>query len=326
MRNNPWDKISQPNQLKYNFGDTIDVELKNILWARDVNNSCGLVMLFKDNFAHYIKGEHQNLDGISMEYTSTDDNAYSSLLFIKLKDIENLDIFYSFCLNIIQKVKNISSYEKQMIITLNHLMRWKNLFNSASSKLLSANAIQGLFCELTFLEELLNNNNFKEIALVSWVGPDQPPAPQDFIYNNTAVDIKSLLGDERKKVKISSEDQLDSQKDNLYLKIYSISKVGEDDGLSLNQMVGKIYGLLTDEKNIDLFDSKLSTINYMSNPKYDEDYFKMNIENEKNYKVAGDFPSLKKTDLASVGIENVSYSIRLDAIEPFLCDRKDLLE
>lgn len=46
------------------------------------------------------------------------------------------------------------------------------------------------------------------VAVEAWLGPEK--SHQDFIFGNTAVEIKSLSGTERSTVRISSEDQLKS--------------------------------------------------------------------------------------------------------------------
>ncbi|WP_254229107.1 PD-(D/E)XK motif protein [Agrobacterium salinitolerans] len=43
------------------------------------------------------------------------------------------------------------------------------------------------------------------------------------MHGNTAVEIKSLSGTERSTVRISSEDQLESLNDNLFLRIYRLT-------------------------------------------------------------------------------------------------------
>jgi hypothetical protein len=324
---NPWEGIARPeSSATFNREIVDDVQLKNFYWSRDSLNQCCLAIFYEENYKNYLKKEHLDVEGINIDYLSTKISQYNTYLVIKLKDNSDLDIFYSFCMSLIQKIGSANAYERQLIITLNHLIRWKNFMATSKNRNLSANQIQGLFCELSFLDELLGNKKLKSVAVDSWVGMDKPPAPQDFIFNDTAIDIKSILGDERKRVKISSEDQLDADKKNLFLKIYSISKVGPEHGVSLNQMVDRIYKLLNNDVKIDIFDKKLSTANYVSKPEYDEDHYLINNESEKNYIVSDGFPCLKKSDLAPMGIEKVTYSIRLESIKNFECDREKLLE
>ncbi len=324
---NPWEKISRPeSSATFNRIMVSDVLLKNLYWSKDSAGQCCLMVFFPNNYKNYIKKDHLDVGGMDIDYLSTEISNYKTYLVIKLNDPDDLDIFYSFCISLVKKISGIDDYEKQIIITLNHLLRWKNFMATSKDKSLSANQIQGLFCELTFLEELLHNTKLSSIAIDSWVGTDKPPAPQDFIFHNTAIDIKSILGDERKRVRISSEDQLDADKKNLFLKIYSISKADRDYGQTLNEMVDRIYNLLNNDTQIDTFDKKLSTANYVRKARYDEDFFIINNESEKNYSVKDGFPCLKKSELSPIGIEKVSYSIRLESIRDFECVREELLE
>lgn len=325
--NNPWVNISRPeSSATFNRIIADDVKLRNIYWSRDSLDQCCLTIFYVENHKTHLKKEHLDVEGMHIDYLSTKILSYTTYLVIKLKDKSDLDIFYSFCISLIKKISDHDDYEKQLIIILNHLLRWKNFMATSKDRSLSANQIQGLFCELAFLEELLKNAKLSSIAIDSWVGTDKPPAPQDFIFHNTAIDIKSILGDERKRVRISSEDQLDADKKNLFLKIYSISKADPEYGQTLNDMVDRIYSLLNNSTQIDTFDKKLSTANYVRKARYDEDFFIINKESEKNYSVKDGFPCLKKSELSSMGIEKVSYSIRLESIRDFECSREELVE
>ena len=55
----------------------------------------------------------------------------------------------------------------------------------------------------------------------SHLGKDLNLTQQDFIFDNTALEVKTLSGRERNSVRISSEDQLDSLNDRLFLKSIS---------------------------------------------------------------------------------------------------------
>ena len=67
---------------------------------------------------------------------------------------------------------------------------------------------------------LYQNHLDEKAAMEAWCGPDG--AHQDFIFGNTAVEVKSLSGRERSTVRISSEDQLESLCDDLFLVVISV--------------------------------------------------------------------------------------------------------
>ena len=73
-------------------------------------------------------------------------------------------------------------------------------------------------------------------AVEAWLGPER--SHQDFIFGNTAVEVKSLSGAERSSVRISSEDQLESLNDALFLRVYRLSSLADAAGArSLNEIV-----------------------------------------------------------------------------------------
>src|SRR3546814_19068659 len=92
-------------------------------------------------------------------------------------------------------------------LTLAHSRRWKT-FLSGRSQHLSIEEVRGLFAEIVFLTELIDRQMSSSDAVEAWLGPER--SHQDFIFGNTAVEVKSLSGAERSSVRISSEDQLES--------------------------------------------------------------------------------------------------------------------
>ncbi|MBN0154644.1 PD-(D/E)XK motif protein, partial [Pseudomonas aeruginosa] len=101
-----------------------------------------------------------------------------------------------------------------LAISLAHIRRWKT-FLSGRSQHLSIEEVRGLFAEIVFLTELIDRQMSSSDAVEAWLGPER--SHQDFIFGNTAVEVKSLSGAERSSVRISSEDQLESLNDALFL-------------------------------------------------------------------------------------------------------------
>ena len=123
-------------------------------------------------------------------------------------------------------------------MALAHIRRWKT-FLSGRSQLLSAEEVRGLFAELTFLLELIDRQASTTAAVEAWLGPEK--SHQDFIFGNTAVEIKSLSGTERSTVRISSEDQLETLNDALFLRMYRLSSLPDAArAQSLNEIVAAV--------------------------------------------------------------------------------------
>jgi hypothetical protein len=178
--------------------------------------------------------------------------------------------------------------------------------------------VRGLFAELNFLLELIDRVPTAAMAVDAWLGPEK--SHQDFIYGNTAVEIKSLSGAERSTVSISSEDQLESLNDELFLRIYRLSDLPDAAGSrSLNQLVADVQTKLGDGETIEEFDRKLTLHRYAPLPDYDEPHFV--VSERRTFRVANGFPRLVRSGLPA-GIAKTSYDIKLEAIDPFVCQNE----
>nr|AAQ95759.1 hypothetical protein [Aeromonas hydrophila] len=164
--------------------------------------------------------------------------------------------------------------------------------------------------------ELLDREMPSNSAVDAWLGPER--SHQDFIFGNTAVEVKSLSGVERSSIRISSEDQLESLNDALFLRIYRLSSLADATGASsLNEMVSVVQSRLDGTDAIEAFDRKLVAHGYAPLPEYDEPRFV--ISDVRSYRVADDFPRLMRSQLP-VGITKVAYDIRLEAIAQYECN------
>jgi hypothetical protein len=167
-----------------------------------------------------------------------------------------------------------------------------------------------------FLLELIERQHPKTEAVEAWMGPDK--SHQDFIFGNTAVEIKSLSGQERSAVSISSEDQLESLQDELFLRLYRLSSLPDAaHSRSLNELVQFAQSCLDDAEALDGFDRKLAAYGYAPFPDYDGPRFV--VSRVTTYAVTEGFPKLARSSLPA-GIANVTYMIKLETISSFECD------
>ncbi|GHU45774.1 hypothetical protein AGMMS50289_17660 [Betaproteobacteria bacterium] len=155
-----------------------------------------------------------------------------------------------------------------------------------------------------------------ERGIDAWLGPER--SHQDFIFGNTAVEVKSLSGTERNTVRISSEDQLESLNDALFLRIYRLSNLPDAvNARSLNELVAAVLNQLEGTDFVQMFDRKLVEYGYVPLSDYDEPAFV--ISGVATYFVQDEFPRLIRS-LLPAGIINASYGIKLEAIAPYECD------
>jgi hypothetical protein len=133
-----------------------------------------------------------------------------------------------------------------------------------------------------------------------------------------------LSGTERSTVHISSEDQLESLNDALFLRIYRLSNLPEARGArSLNDIVSAVQALIANAEVVEDFDRKLVIHGYAPLPEYDEPRFV--VSEVRSYRVEQEFPRLIRSQLP-VGITKVAYEIRLEAVARHECDGGEVFE
>jgi hypothetical protein len=236
-------------------------------------------------------------------------------LVLSLEREVDRDLFAGFCHTLAVALERATDSASSLAIAQTHIRRWKT-FLSGRAQHLSAEEVRGLFAELTFFLELLEQSIPSDKAVDAWFGPEK--FHQDFIFGNTAVEIKSLSGTERSTVRISSEDQLESLNDALFLRIYRLSALPDAVAArSLNALVAAVQAKLREAEAVETFDRKLVAYGYAPLPDYDEPVFA--VSKVMTYRVKDQFPRLIRGHLPA-GIAKVAYDIKLEALQPFECD------
>lgn len=242
------------------------------------------------------------------------------LVFTLQKQVDR-DLFEGFCRTLISTINNATDSVSSLAVALAHVRRWKS-FLSGKKQLLSPEEIRGLFTELDFLVKLIQKMDTSSAAVEAWLGPER--SHQDFIFGNTAVEIKSISGADRSSVRISSEDQLESVNDFLYLKIYRLSDQNNIIGaLSLNEKILLARENLNEHEAIELFDQRLSAYGYAPLQEYDKPKFFINETS--TYLVNKKFPRLIRSQIAT-GVNKVTYDLELESLESFKCDHLDVFK
>ncbi|SFL91085.1 PD-(D/E)XK motif protein [Methylorubrum salsuginis] len=306
----PWDDIAIPN-ADFNVRQVVGEPTVPCFWGRDSDGSClFLVELQGDHVLQYRKNA-VTVHGIRVDLSGGDPG--QQRLVLSLEKQADRDLFESLCRTLVSSLERATDSSSALSITLTQIRRWK-AFLSGQKRKLSAEEIRGLFAELAFLSELADQKASTSDAAEAWLGPER--SHQDFIFGNTAIEIKSVSGSERNTVCISSEDQLCSLNDRLFLRIYRLSNLSEAVGArSLNEMVASIQAQFAD--SADIIDSKLQSYGYAPLPDYDNT--KYIVSDVRSYHVTGEFPRLVRAVLPA-GIDAVAYDIRLESIAPYECD------
>lgn len=235
-------------------------------------------------------------------------SSYNSLLFCYSSN-ENLSLFYNFCEDIITQTENCIKNDGYHAI-INRFFQWRKMF-FGGTKVLSENEVMGLIGELLFLMDYVFPKYGQGVGLNGWSGPE--PTHKDFSYQNDWFEIKTRSSSHNS-VTISSIEQLDSESDGR-LVIFALEKMSPSfAGLTLNELVKKVYDKLELDIDKDIFSQKLKQVGYGFNEIYDT--YVYNLISCETYLVAHDFPRIKSFQLP-LGVTKVRYDLLLPSMEKF---------
>lgn len=322
MMNNPlpWDEIQKPDEL-------------NDYRVRLVKN-CGVIPSYwgKDHAGHYLflirlEGEHREqfleqkiiLNQIKVDLRQAEKLSYQNLVLTLERDADS-DLFLALCESLCESLKEVNKSDIALAVALVHLKRWKTFLAGKNTRLLSPEVVRGLFAELCFFRQLYSTTLSHKDAFTAWYGLDS--VQQDFIFYDRAIEIKSISGTDRNTVHISSEDQLESLQDKLFLVIYLLNENTDPlNANSLNSLVRKIEAELEDPELRIEFLNRLANFGYSPLTEYDKPMFV--ISKQHQYRVNTEFPKIVRSKLK--GIQNVSYQIQLEYIDSFACAIDEVL-
>ena len=308
----PWDDIAVPG-ADFNVRQVAVETAVPCFWGRDASGACLFIVELQGDHAAQYRKNAVTVNGIDVDLRAGDQGQQH--LVLALERQVDRDLFEGLCRTLASSLEHATDSASSLAVSLAHIRRWKT-FLSGRSQHLSIEEVRGLFAEIVFLTELIDRQMSSSDAVEAWLGPER--SHQDFIFGNTAVEVKSLSGAERSSVRISSEDQLESLNDALFLRVYRLSSLADAAGArSLNEIVTAVQARLGEADAVEAFDRKLVAHGYAPLPDYDEPRFV--VSDVRSYRVGDGFPRLMRSQLPP-GIANVAYDIRLETIAPYECD------
>ena len=314
----PWGTIKTPD----NDISVRQIECNSRLslyWGKDSLGRCIFMTEFSSDVSEYYNQNFVSIHGIKIDLRVFKTTGNQGLILVLEKHVDQ-DLFYSLCETLIHELSEVSDPLVGLSVALSQIKRWKAFMAGKKSRGLSAEEVRGLFSELKFLQQMLGKMNSELDALEAWQGPET--SHQDFIFSDTAVEVKSLSGRERNAVKISSEDQLESLSSSLFLKVFRLVDMPESKAsISLNELVNAVEGMLTEAEAIEMFDTKLAKAGYVQMLAYDKPKF--TVAEEQTYRVESDFPKIVRSEL-NTGLTKVGYEIKLESVRDFLCADKEV--
>lgn len=226
---------------------------------------------------------------------------------------DNMELFFTFCEDIIETTKHIADKRSAYKIILDRYFSWKKMF-SVPKKLLSESEIMGLIGELLFLRDFLFKKYGKGEALKSWSG--QELTHKDFSYNDKWFEVKAVHSG-KDSVTISSLEQLQSDNEG-ELVVFSLEKMSPSyDGIKINTLALDILNSLELDIQKDLFLSAISSQGFTFNENYNEFVF-VNVLMSR-YLVNQSFPKLARNDV-NEAIIKVQYDLSLAILNNYLIE------
>ncbi len=308
----PWDDIAIPG-TDFNVRRVAARASVPCFWGRDASGACLFIVELQGDHAAQYRKNAVSVNGVRVDLRTGDQGQHH--LVLALERQVDRDLFEGLCRTLALALEHATDSASSLAVSLAHIRRWKT-FLVGRSQHLSAEDVRGLLAEMVFLSELIDWGMPSHVAVEAWRGPER--SHQDFIFGNTAVEVKSLSGVERSSVRISSEDQLESLNDALFLRVYRLTTLADAAGArSLNEMVTAVQSRIAEADAIEAFDRKLVAHGYAPLPEYDEPRFV--LSDVRSYRVKDDFPRLMRSQLPT-GIAKVAYDIRLETIAQYECD------
>ncbi|NNH66342.1 PD-(D/E)XK motif protein [Rhizobium laguerreae] len=239
-------------------------------------------------------------------------------LSITLGDPADFRNFRLMCMGLMLATDNLSPLQSDrgMIVVLDELRRWQDMLRQRRERLLARTEIIGLVGELLFLRDVLVPRFGILSALRCWIGHEGHE--QDFTVGGTIFEVKTQIVTADRRIRISSEDQLDPVQGRIFICNQGIAPLPTTDSASdtLNRLAGDIRNLATDygHSTVDLFEIALLNARYEWKDEYDEEAWI--LVDRSLYAVTGDFPRIERNDLRA-GVELVTYSIRVADCEQY---------
>lgn len=257
-------------------------------------------------------------EGFSVEYSTKKDSPDIYRCRIISSDSLSTSIFNSlvddicFCVN---------RDDANVIDIVKRVKLWIEFFRKVGKGILNTKEQVGLFGELVLICSLLEKGHFDVIK--AWSGPSGKA--KDFLINGSAIEVKTLLSDDKNEIRISNVSQLDnSGLDKLYLFVYLVFQDNLD-GDSIPDLVDQIYMRLDAFPDLkQVFYEKLLLMGYSE---YQADLYhdRFVTSSYRVFRVDDNFPCIIPSDLKN-GIRSIKYTIDLSACDSFIESMEDICD
>ena len=219
-------------------------------------------------------------------------------------------VFETLCADIICYSETAADEASALLQVAKRYKQWDKLLEHQRKSLMDESSRKGLFGELIFLNQVMDNGRPALPAVQGWVGPDG--ADQDCVYDGCWQEVKTvgLVADS---VAISSLEQLNTEAPGEIV-VMRVDKCAPQhaNARSLSEEVDlTIERVSSDSDALTLLENKLSKYGYIDLPEYREQ--KYHYSGRDRFLVDEDFPRLT-SDNVPAQVTAAQYSISLAGI------------
>ncbi|MDE9457922.1 PD-(D/E)XK motif protein [Xenorhabdus bovienii] len=302
MSSNPWNKLGIDDARRINSEGRFD-----FFWVVLETGIPGLML--KLSVASQPILRLPKLKNLVMSFRPV---ANGWAFVLGLKERSQIELFEILCRDVVDAGEAAESCDDSLARTIQRTQRWHHLLRGGRSGGLSVEEQQGLVGELAFLRELVSAFG-EETAIESWTGP--MGAAKDFEFIGCYIEVKTRRSTAKPFIAISSDKQLAATENSrLFLRVINIASAVLPKGMTLHDHVRITAELF--EKNgysFDIWEDALYSTGY--DPENDYDGRCWQLGSVTDYQVIEGFPRIAPP--LPVGVQDVRYSISLDACSPF---------
>lgn len=241
-------------------------------------------------------------------------------IILSVESREHLEVFVAVCADLVDEIENISDTESRINVLRDWMQRWSRFFAKFGQGGLSAERQRGLFGELWFLSYLLENSVEDTLVLIAWKGWEL--GVHDFEEKGHALEVKTTLTKEPRRVQISSELQLDDTGlQSLHLLVLTLKQSGGG-GETLPQAVDRLRSHFKNQPGCCAsFEHAIREAGFIDaqGEKYSLSF---SVKKKELFSVGEEFPRI--TEVPS-GTGNLRYSVLVAACKPYECPFNDYL-
>jgi hypothetical protein len=302
--NNPWQSMPPSTRRRVDADTPHD-----IFWITDLYGNFGFCIqtkkIFKEN------EPSANLKGISVAKNNSESGCGE--LFLILNKKEDWQIFHTLCQNLSAVARKYEADDKMISAVEVRLQRWQELLKKSREREMTLEMQMGLFSELTVLKDIIVLHYGIRTAVLSWVGPQFDK--QDFLLDDSVIEVKSFRTSKGPIVNISSPHQLYSDKLPLYL--ISCGLTATEKGKSIEDIVMETKEILENEAVdlIEIFETKIADYGYFPEISI-EPLNKFITDSVKIFSIEEEFPRIVPHKVKSQ-IVTLKYSVDLSKCSEF---------